>query len=379
MRILLMGDIHIGSIRDVNYVYNIITDIFDKELRFKKCDAVIITGDLFDRLFKVNEVYTSLSINIMSYLIRICKKNKTKIRLIYGTESHEMSQYALFNYHFNNQSNDIRLINTVSEEELFPNVNVLYLPEEYISNKAEYYKDYLYSNKKYNYIFGHGIIAEGMSMINEVKHNEASNEKKVPIFKSKELSSISDITVFNHYHVYSDMGDECYYLGSLFRDSFGEETPKGYGIIEDGVFTFIENDNAFIYKTYTFNEDSEIYKDMDVLVTEINKIKEAHVNIFNNERIGKIRLKFNVPSDVDPSFKENLRNLLYENKFISYLIKDASLNTIMKENKIETEYDFILDNSLDIENKIHRYINKNYDIELSLEELSSLINDELKI
>lgn len=379
MKILLMGDIHIGSIKNVNYVYNVITDIFDKELRFKHCDAVIILGDFFDKLFKVNEVYTSLSINIMSYLIRICKKSKTKIRLIYGTESHEMSQYTLFNYHLNSSSVDIKLITTVTEEELFPNVNVLYIPEEYIDNKLEYYRDYLYSGKRYNFIFGHGIIAEGMKEVDVTKHEESSNEKKVPIFKSGELSSISDLSVWNHYHTYTDMGNNCYYLGSLFRDSFGEEEPKGYGIIEDNKLKFIENTEAFIYKTYTFDEDSEVYKDMSVLVKEINMIKENHIDIFNNEKIGKIRLKFNIPIDVDPSFKENLRNLLFENKSMTYLIKEASLNSIMVENKIETEYNFILDNSLELEDKIHRFINKNYDIELSLEELTSLINDELKI
>lgn len=378
IRILLLADIHIGSIKDITYVYNTLTDMLERELIFKHTDAVIILGDYFHRLFKVNEEYTSLAINIMSYLIRLCKKSKTKIRIVYGTESHEMSQYGLFNYHFNNPSIDIRLIDTVTSEELFPNVNVLYLPEEYTTDKFEFYKDYLYSDNRYNYIFGHGVIAEGMSMINP-NIIEESKEKRVPIFKSKELSSISDICTFGHYHVYTNMGDNCYYIGSTFRDSFGEEEPKGYGIIEDNKFNFVENTQAYLYKTYTFEENSKVYQDMNILVSELNKIKEIHRDIFSGKRIGKIRIIFKFPDSMDISLKESIRSLLLEDKAISYMIKESLLNSSIKENNVEFEYDFILDSSLPIEDKIHRYINKNSEIEISLEELKSLIHEELKI
>jgi DNA repair exonuclease SbcCD nuclease subunit len=378
MRFLLLADLHIGSIKDITYLYNVITEILERELIFNHTDAVIILGDYFDRLFKVNEEYTSLAINVMSYLIRLCKKTRTKIRIVYGTESHEMSQYKLFNYHFNDPSVDIKLIDTVTSEEIFPNVNVLYLPEEYTTDKFEFYKDYLYSGMKYNYIFGHGIIAEGMSMIN---HNiiDESKEKKVPIFKSKELSSVSDICAFGHYHVYTDMGDDCYYVGSTFRDSFGEEEAKGYGVIEDNKFKFIENTSAYLYKTYTYEVDSDIYKNMDTLISQLNKIKEIHSDIFSGQRTGKIRMIFKFPDNMDHSFKESIKTLLLENKSISYMIKETLSNSSIKEDDVELEYDFILDNSLAVEDKIHRYINKNYDIELSLDELTSLINDELRI
>ena len=70
------------------------------------------------------------------------------------------------------------------------------------------------------------------------------------------------------------MGNNVYYLGSLFRDSFGEEIPKGYGIIEDDKFRFIENDKAYVYKTYEFNPESSIYQSSDDIIREIDKIKK---------------------------------------------------------------------------------------------------------
>lgn len=379
MRLLLIADLHIGSIKDTSYVYNTMTDIIDKEVGFKKTDAVIFLGDYFDRLFKVNEEYVSLAINIMSYLVRICIKNKTKIRFIYGTESHEMNQYKLFNYHFSSSKVDMKLIDTVTEEELFPNMNVLYIPEEYMKDKHEFYKDYLYSGKHYDYIFGHGIIEDGMPEAISFSVNKNVNEKQVPRFKSGELSSICNLSIWGHYHVRNVICDNVQYLGSLFRDSFGEEEAKGYGIIEDGKFTFVENEKAYTYKTYEYPPSSEVYNNPDNLVAEINKIKSENPEVFNGDKTGKIRLKFNLPGNIDPAFRENLKTILVNDKMISPLLKesnDALLDEIKED--LDEEYDYLIDNSLPFEDKLFRYITSTFDTDMSLNELKSYMSDSLK-
>lgn len=379
MRILAFGDLHTASIKDTVYIYNTITDIFEKELLFTKTDAVVILGDYFHRLLKVNEDYTALAINIMSNLVRICKKNKIKLRIVYGTESHEAGQYILFNYHLTEPGLDFKIVTTATSEELFPGVNVLYLPEEYMMSKEDHYKDLLYSDKKYDYIFGHGVIIEGMPML-QFDTKPKSNEKHVPQFKTGELTKVSKICLFNHYHCYTDLGKDVYYLGSLFRDSFGEEEPKGYGIIDNNKFTFVENKLAYIYKTYTFDEDSEVYKNTDNLIKEINRIKHENVDIFKGEVHGKIRLKFNIPESIDPAFKENIRSLLFNDKHISLLMKESSAALLAEvQETIDEEYDFILDNSLVITDKIHQYINKKYETDMSLEELTRYITEDFKI
>jgi hypothetical protein len=379
MRILLIADLHIGSIKDITYVYNTMVNIIDKEIICTKTDAVIFLGDYFDRLFKVNEDYVSLAINIMSYLIRACAKNKTKIRFIYGTESHEMNQYKLFNYHFSSNKVDIKLIDTVTEEELFPNVNVLYIPEEYINDKHKFYEKYLYSGKHYSYIFGHGIIEDGMPQVVSFSANKNVNEKQVPRFKSGELSEICDFSLWGHYHVRNVMKPNVQYLGSLFRDSFGEEDPKGYGIIEDGEFKFVENTQAYTYKTYEFNPTSDIYNNPDNLISEINRIKSENPDVINGENKGKIRLKFNLPGNVDPSFMENLKTVLVNDKMISPLIKESNNDLIedIKED-LDEEYDYLLDNSLLFEDKLHRFIVSTYDSEMTIDELKSYINESFK-
>lgn len=378
MRILLLADIHIGSIKDIIYVYNVITDIIEKELIFTKTDLIVILGDYFDKLFKTNEIFTNLAINVMSYLIRACIKNNTKIRIIYGTESHEMNQYGLFNFHLTSDDVDIKIFDTITEEETLPGTKILYIPEEHIYDKYEYYSKYLYNDKHYNYIFGHGIVEDGLpkNMALNISISK-SNEKQVPRFKSGEFSSISDITVFGHYHCYTNISDNVYYLGSLFRDSFGEEIPKGYGVIEDNKFNFIENKEAYVYNTYYFDESSEIYKSPNNIVKEIKKIKEKNTDIFENKKKGKIRLSFKLPDDISETFKETLRSILFNEKLISIDITEKNIDDTVTDDE-EDELEFVLDNSLSIIDKIFQYIGKgNY--QMSLGALTSYINDPLKI
>ena len=379
MRILLLADVHIGSIKDTEYVYRVMTDIFDKELIFNKCDMVIFLGDYFHKLLKANEDQVSLAINIMSHLVRLCRKTKTKIRLIYGTESHEVSQYRLHSYHLASQSIDIKVIETVTEETI-GDKHILYVPEEYLESKEKYYNSTIYGDKKYDYVFGHGVIVEGFPSNALLGGNNIGNEKKVPRFKVGELSRIGKLNVWGHYHCHTDMDHGCYYLGSLFRDSFGEEGPKGYGIIEDDKFTFIENTKAHIYRSYTYPEDSEIYSSVDKIADEIQRIRTENENIFVGNNEGKIRMIFQLPSSIDSSFKEQLQSLLFNEKGIASLMKEVAVNHDEIVATIEAEYDFILDPSLPLPDKIHRYIGKTYpEAELSLEEIKKFIEEDLQI
>jgi hypothetical protein len=288
-----------------------------------------------------------------------------------------MNQYKLFNYHFTSSKVDIKLFDTVGEVEI-DGKKILYVPEEYISDKHDFYKNYLYSDKRYDYIFGHGIIEEGMPQIISFG-GPKSNEKQVPRFKSGELSSISTVSVFGHYHIHSKLDGDVYYLGSLFRDSFGEETPKGYGIIENDKFEFIENTDAYVFKTYEFNPESKVYESSDDIIREIDKIKKENPNVFNGDHHGKIRIIFKTPDNIDPTFKDSLKDILFNDKYISPLIKESTNEVIADaKEEVDDEYEFLLDSSMAITDKIHRYISKQYDNPMTLEELTLYINDSYK-
>lgn len=379
MRILLIADLHIGSIKDIPYVYRVVTDIIEKEVIFNKTGMIVFLGDYFDKLFKVNEEFVSLAINIMSYIIDSCQRCNTKVRMIYGTESHEMNQYKIFNYHVISSNVDFKIIDSVTEENV-DGCSILYIPEEYINDKHKYYSKYFSSKKHYDYIFGHGIIEDGMPAIVSFSSDSNKNkEKQVPRFKSGELSLISKLCIFGHYHCHTDMHNGVYYLGSLFRDSFGEEEPKGYGIIEDGKFIFVENTEAYIYKTYEFGPNSDIYNSPENILNEIKRIKEENERVFNGDNNGKIRLLFKAPDSLDPTFKENLKSLISNDSSVVSLIKERNTDIIddMKED-IEDEWEYLLDSSLLLEDKLLRWINTENNVSWNKDRLMKYIGKYIK-
>ena len=293
-----------------------------------------------------------------------------------------MNQYRLFNHHITSNRIDMKVIYTCQEEELFPNVNVLYVPEEYISNKYEFYKNTLYSGKKYKYIFGHGVITEGMPEMVSIgrKSNDNNIENKVPHFNMGELSKASELAIFGHYHVHWNK-ENVYYLGSLFRSSFGEETPKYYAVIEDDNLKLIENENAYIYKTYEFNESSDVYENGENLMRVVTRIKNENQELFNGSKVGKIRLKFNTPADLNPSFKENLKSILVNDKILSSLIKEKlelTKEDIEKEEEND-EFEFVLDSGINVNEKIYSYLTKTCEDVMTLDELVKYITEPLSI
>ena len=376
MRLLCIADIHIGSIKDTEYVYHTLKDIFDRELLQHKTDAVILLGDYFDRSLRVNEEFTTLSIQIMLHLISLCKRRKCKLRIVYGTESHDANQYVLFHHFLKDPDLDFKIMYHVEEEELFKGIHVLYLPEEYIEDES-YYKEYF--NKKYTYIFGHGIIVEGMPMI-QFDNKPKSNEKRVARFRSKQLSKICDICLFGHYHVNCLPEKNVGYVGSLFRTCFGEEKDKGYYIIQDKELQFVKNENAYTFKTYEFDDTSSIYQNKEDLIQTIQKIKEENKKLFEGIEFGKIRLKFHIPKDIDEEFKISLRDALSLDKNISLLFIDKKdeLEEDVKES-IDVEYNFILDTSLNIYDKLYQYMDKKYDLDISLDELKKYIEEDFTL
>ena len=61
------------------------------------------------------------------------KRQKTyepiKIRIIQGTESHDNNQLEILDILAKNKQLDFKIFYEVAEEELFPDFNVLYVPE----------------------------------------------------------------------------------------------------------------------------------------------------------------------------------------------------------------------------------------------------------
>ena len=132
LRGIVIADEHFGVI-DADKLYEEHNRVILDYLRtLDKLDIIFIAGDFFDHILYLNESHANKACLFMDELVYYARKLHAKIRIVYGTESHECNQYNIFFNRFFHNDVDLRVINIADEEELFDDFWVLYLPEEYI-------------------------------------------------------------------------------------------------------------------------------------------------------------------------------------------------------------------------------------------------------
>ena len=369
---VMIADIHFGAL-PVERLYNEL-EIFLDFIEKKSLDFIVILGDWFDKKINLNSKDAKYSTVFFERICQICIDNDIKLRIIQGTESHDNSQLEVLEILAKNKPVDFKVFYEVEEEELFPNFNVLYVPEEYINSIDEKYGKYM--NKKYDMIFGHGMIQE-VKFAALIQSSETTM-KKAPIFKSKMLCDMCYGPIFfGHIHTKDIFNDRLYYVGSYSRWKFGEEEDKGFYYVKYENDTkefeakFIVNDKAMKYDTIEiYEKDSGFYK----LNTE-NQIKYIQ-NLIQSFEYDFLRLQFYIPQGYE---NENLLINMINESFGKYknLKLDFKVNSKIKskrevEEKINLlldKYGFIFDNKIDTYTKINKFILEKYNKDISVEKI----------
>lgn len=369
---VMIADIHFGAL-PVERLYNEL-EIFLDFIEKKSLDFIVILGDWFDKKINLNSKDAKYSTVFFERICQICVENSIKLRIIQGTESHDNSQLEVLEILAKNKPVDFKVFYEVEEEELFPDFNVLYVPEEYINSIDEKYGKYM--NKKYDMIFGHGMIQE-VKFAALIQSSETTM-KKAPIFKSKMLCDMCYGPIFfGHIHTKDIFNDRLYYVGSYSRWKFGEEEDKGFYYVKYENDTkefeakFIVNDKAMKYDTIEiYEKESGFYK----LNTE-NQIKYIQ-NLIQSFEYDFLRLQFYIPQGYE---NENLLINMINESFGKYknLKLDFKVNSKIKskrevEEKINLlldKYGFIFDNKIDTYTKINKFILEKYNKDISVEKI----------
>lgn len=369
---VMIADIHFGAL-PVERLYNEL-EIFLDFIEKKSLDFIIILGDWFDKKINLNSKDAKYSTVFFERICQICIDNDIKLRIIQGTESHDNSQLEVLEILAKNKPVDFKVFYEVEEEELFPDFNVLYVPEEYINSIDEKYGKYM--NKKYDMIFGHGMIQE-VKFAALIQSSETTM-KKAPIFKSKMLCDMCYGPIFfGHIHTKDIFNDRLYYVGSYSRWKFGEEEDKGFYYVKYENDTkefeakFIVNNKAMKYDTIEiYEKESGFYK----LNTE-NQIKYIQ-NLIKSFEYDFLRLQFYIPQGYE---NENLLINMVNESFGKYknLKLDFKVNSKIKskrevEEKINLlldKYGFIFDNKIDTYTKINKFILEKYNKDISVEKI----------
>lgn len=373
-RFLVVGDIHFGYYppellyKEFQLILHTIED--------NAIDCVVIAGDYYDTKLSMASAHSVYSVKAFSDLIKSCEEKGIKVRQIKGTNSHDPENQLKNLAQIANSSRcDYKLILTVDEEEIFPGMNVLYIPEEYMEDSKEYYKEYF--NKKYQLIFGHGMFEE-----TNFSTKQHTGMKKYPIFNSKEMEKICEgPIVFGHIHTAQRIRDRIQYTGSLVRSRFGEEEAKGFYIVDfdeetkETDFTFIENELTMKYDTIEIKPDNYVFSYM--LNEQINYFK----NLVKNYCRDYLRIKIYTPEDMinSATFVDSMNVVFNDLKNVKLQIIENSKLKLDKELKekvslLMDKYNFIFDKSVGYDEKIQEYIKLKTGKEISLDRIRSMIS-----
>lgn len=384
---ITISDIHFGAF-DAEEMRNELENGFIKYIySLKKIDFIVITGDFFDHKTYINDMATYHACIFMSELVNLSKQHKCPIRIVYGTNSHEENQYKLFSMYENDSSIDFKVIYTAEEEELLRGLKVLYLPEEYVLDKKEFYKDFFSKENYYDYIFGHGVIQEVMTMVKRTGKESTKEVKKVPVFTTADLLSIcKGQTYFGHYHVNTNLMDKIFYVGSYSRWIFGEDAPKGFYHIhyDDGEYSnsFIENPYAKKFVSFIYGYDSPVFLSEENLLKELDE-KDTYAELMNIDHLGFV---FNIPEN-HPN-PESIIHILNERYRYKKSVKVEITNGYVEKRRIinkkrlnETieEFPLIFDKSASLENKVFYFIKKRSEKEIPLENIKKYLYQEVTI
>ena len=373
-RFLVVGDIHFGYYppellyKEFQLILHTIED--------NAIDCVVIAGDYYDTKLSMASAHSVYSVKAFSDLIKSCEEKGIKVRQIKGTNSHDPENQLKNLAQIANSSRcDYKLILTVDEEEIFPGMNVLYIPEEYMEDSKEYYKEYF--NKKYQLVFGHGMFEE-----TNFSTKQHTGMKKYPIFNSKEMEEICEgPIVFGHIHTAQRIRDRIQYTGSLVRSRFGEEEAKGFYIVDfdeetkETDFTFVENELTMKYDTIEIKPDNYVFSYM--VNEQINYFK----NLVKNYCRDYLRIKIYTPEDMinSATFVDSMNVVFNDMKNVKLQIIENSKLKLDKELKekvslLMDKYNFIFDKSVGYDEKIQEYIKLKTGKEISLDRIRSMIS-----
>ncbi len=329
MKYLVTSDDHLGH---QNTPTSHIIKSFKKHIlndKNKDLDVLFIAGDLLDRLIDLKSIASHEIIAFFHYLLDYCCENNILLRVLEGTPSHdwEQSQHLVTLNQARTRRADL-VYHKQLEIEYIERIQkyVLYIPDEWenshdVLEKQIQAKLYQLNIKQVDIAMLHGQFA----------YQFAGRPYKGFHFKETYfLSLVRGYIHIGHYHVYSQF-DRIIANGSLERLAHGEEGPKGFVIVNNDIATFIENPDAFIYKTLN--------------ITANYTVEKLDKRIYSYPKGSHIRLRVKSDHPFNTTYKElKLRYLDYHlKKDIKDDTSESDTGTyITTDNQLEFDDVFVL-------------------------------------
>lgn len=329
MIIETISDIHFGARDNSEKLYNELKNSFISHCNEIHPDLIVICGDCYDK-----RVLIDSDANIyLNKFIHDCIDTGATIIIFEGTDSHDRHQINSFAHYV---SDKFFIINTVKEINVC-GLNCLILPEEYVRDHS-YYDDYINDNKKYDFVFGHGMFKH--VSFNSIENKEYSRKPfTFDYLMFKDL--VKYYVVFGHIHIHSEYKNKIIYNGSFSRLNFGEEEPKGWYEFDLNTkkgkceYKFIENTFAPLFRTI---QSSELPEETELLLNQLRGYSESNDY-----------LRINIDCDISDAKYNTIYGFVknHLNTVVKRKIKQSEeINTTKEINQSVKEKQEILNNKM---------------------------------
>jgi len=370
---LCISDLHFGVGVDQRLYdeLSIVKEFISKN----EINVIHINGDFFDRKLSFGEPAALLAMQFFYELREICIKRKIKLRIIHGTMGHERNQTEMFK-RFESKYLDMKIFNTVEEEELFPNFKVLYIPEEYPVDADEFYAPY--KKKKYNALFGHGMW-DFVAMQSNIEAGDNTSHESCPVLKTSEWEKCipHGFAIFGHIHARHVFHKKFFYPGSFTAWNFTDISDKGFAYYTydtEKQFYNVKLINNLRCPTYGTIDITELGLDLDKCsVTDIQEAVAPIAAKFDNFRIDLDKLSLD---------KIEIIKLAYKNDPKIKIKKiESKVNLLKESDNSFAKWDYILKGTMPIDEVIYKYIkeelvNNPKSETITLEEIREAIKEE---
>ena len=346
---LCLNDLHFG-LPCSERIFNELSQVLDF-IRKNDLDVIHINGDYFDRKLSFGEPAALMAMKFFYDLRELCIKKKIKLRIIHGTMGHERGQTEMFR-RFASKYLDMKIFNEVSEEELFPGFNVLYVPEEYPVNAEEYYRPY--REKVYNAIFMH-CMWDFIAMNSNIEEGDRTDMQTAPVFKYNEWAQTipHGMAICGHIHARHVYKKKIFYPGSFSAWNFSDISEKGftyYTYDTEKQFYKVSFINNTMCPTYGIISANELGLDLEkASVEEIMNATKALADKYDYSRLDIESLPLDTLELLKRAYKEDPKIKLGIKKNKNHLLIESNNNEFDK-------YSYILNGDMSIVDVILRFI-----------------------
>lgn len=348
---------------------------FDVLRRVTILNGIVVNGDLFhDNKLYLEDKNARVAFWFFQQLEEIAKERNVWVRIIKGTGSHDFDQLSIFKDY--EEEYDFKIYEETTIE-MLDGMNMLFIPEEYVRDPDEHYKQFLsVPENTYDMIFMHGLVKE-MEFI----HQDNTNfSKKAPIFDVDDLCKVCKGPILaGHIHTHTIFRDQFFYVGSFSRFSHGEEEAKGIvmGLMtrdtKDFVVVHHENKLARVYMKLILDFD-----DMDKL--SIEEIIEKVDKFIKKHDVTSLDFRMNYIDTDECHAKVSAVMEFYKGSdIVKIKTKISTLKTAKKEleyKKRREENQYLTDKTTSFYEKISIYIHKRHGKRINPETISKYFKNE---